>query len=113
MRKGQKAIVWFDEVGKDDIALVGGKGANLGEMTRSGIPVPPGFVVTADAYYDFVELTGLNDRIKQRLNGLDTNDSKALQAASFDIKQMVMDSPIPPRLPKPFGTRMKKWGRDW
>ena len=43
-------IVWFREVDKDDIGLVGGKGANLGELTRAGLPVPPGFIVTAEAY---------------------------------------------------------------
>jgi pyruvate,water dikinase len=45
----QKDIVWFDEVGKGDIASVGGKGANLGELTNARIPVPPGFIVTAQA----------------------------------------------------------------
>src|SRR4030067_1025337 len=49
-----KAIVWVQDVGKGDIALVGGKGANLGEMTQAQIPVPPGFIVTAQAYFDFV-----------------------------------------------------------
>ena len=55
MRTGLKAIVWFKEVTKNDIPLVGGKGANLGEMTNAGIPVPPGFIVTADAYFDFLD----------------------------------------------------------
>jgi len=50
----QKAIVWFNEVTKEDIPLAGGKGANLGEMTKAHIPVPPGFIVTANAYYDFL-----------------------------------------------------------
>ena len=43
-------IRWFSEVGLDDVMLVGGKGANLGELTRAGLPVPPGFVVTSEAY---------------------------------------------------------------
>lgn len=50
-----KFIKWFEELRKDDVPLVGGKGANLGEMTNAGIPVPPGFCVTAEAYKYFVE----------------------------------------------------------
>ena len=52
MPESYKTIVWFNEVNKDDVPLVGGKGANLGEMTRAQIPVPPGFIVTATAYFD-------------------------------------------------------------
>jgi len=48
-------IKWFEELGRNDVALVGGKGANLGELTNAGIPVPPGFCVTAEAYKYFVE----------------------------------------------------------
>ena len=55
MKEDQKSIVWFNEVTRKDIPLVGGKGANLGEMTNAGIPVPPGFIVTASAYFDFLE----------------------------------------------------------
>ena len=50
MEQTHKSVVWFNEVNKEDIPLVGGKGANLGEMTNAGIPVPPGFIVTASAY---------------------------------------------------------------
>ena len=50
-----KYVRWFTEVGREDVGTVGGKGANLGEMTSFGIPVPPGFIVTAEAYFDFLE----------------------------------------------------------
>ncbi len=52
-------VVAFEEVGRGDIPLVGGKGANLGEMLKEGIPVPSGFIVTADAYGRFIEESGL------------------------------------------------------
>ncbi|TAK70504.1 MAG: hypothetical protein EPO22_01695, partial [Dehalococcoidia bacterium] len=52
-------VRWFEELAKDDTPVAGGKGANLGEMTRAGLPVPPGFVVTADAYRAFIERAGL------------------------------------------------------
>ncbi len=48
------SILWFTEVGSQDVGLVGGKGANLGEMTRHGVPVPPGFVVTVTSYRRFL-----------------------------------------------------------
>jgi len=54
---------WFDEIRKDDIALAGGKGANLGELSRAGLPVPGGFVVTTRAYDTFVESNGIGDAI--------------------------------------------------
>ena len=49
-------IVWFKEVSKSDIGLVGGKGANLGEMQRAKAPVPNGYIVTAQAYFDFFRI---------------------------------------------------------
>ena len=95
MQNDLKAIVWFGDVGKDDIPLVGGKGANLGEMTRSGIPVPPGFIITADAYYYFIKNANLTDKIHARLSPVNSDDSKALQQASADIKQLILGSPMP------------------
>ncbi len=61
--KAKKLILWFEELTKDDIPLVGGKNANLGEMLKAGIPVPPGFAVTAYAYKRFIEETGIKDQI--------------------------------------------------
>ena len=58
-----RGIVDLSEVGLGDVALVGGKGANLGEMIAAGFPVPPGFVVTAEAYLDAMERAGLRDEL--------------------------------------------------
>ncbi|MFC1945393.1 phosphoenolpyruvate synthase, partial [Chloroflexota bacterium] len=98
MSKGHSGILWFDEVTKDDIALVGGKGANLGEMTNSGIPVPPGFIVTATAYFQYVEKTGIQSKIRGMLKGLDVQDSKRLQAVAGEVQQVVLDSEMPGEL---------------
>jgi pyruvate, water dikinase len=95
MHKSHKAIVWFEDVGKNDIALVGGKGANLGEMTRAHIPVPPGFIVTADAYYDFIEQAHLADKFRHILDNLDSNDSRRLQEAAGEVKKLILDAPMP------------------
>jgi len=51
----KKQVVWFEEIDKNDIPLVGGKGANLGEMTGADLPIPYGFIVTASAYFEFIK----------------------------------------------------------
>ena len=62
-----KAISWFNEITKSDIATVGGKGANLGEMTKARIPVPPGFVVTSDTYFEFLKESNITEKIPASL----------------------------------------------
>jgi len=90
-----KVISWFNEVTKNDIPLVGGKGANLGEMVHARIPVPQGFIVTANAYFKFLETTGLLDEIRQHLEALDIDDNKKLQEKSDLIKNRISSSPMP------------------
>ncbi|MCK4331100.1 MAG: phosphoenolpyruvate synthase, partial [Dehalococcoidia bacterium] len=95
MKQGIKVVAWFDEVTKADIPLVGGKGANLGEMFHAGIPVPGGFIVTADAYFKFLEVAKLVDKIPQYLENLDVNDSEELQEVSKLIKSKISNSSVP------------------
>ena len=97
-KQSYKDIVWFHEVGKWDIGAVGGKGANLGEMTNAGIPVPPGFIVTAGAYFQFLDDSGITGRIRELMKSLDTNDSKQLQGTASRVQQVILDSPMPPEL---------------
>ena len=85
----------FEDLNKSDIAIAGGKGANLGELTQAGIPVPPGFVVTAETYQKFMEDTGINDKVLDILDKIDINDTKALQAAAEEIKSIIIETPIP------------------
>lgn len=98
MNKKTAHILWFDQISKNDIPLVGGKGANLGEMYTADIPVPNGFVVTAKAYFDFVEKTSLKKKILQELSGLDVNRSKDLMAASEKIKTAILAAEMPSSL---------------
>ena len=98
MRSGQRDVVWFHEVSKGDIDTVGGKGANLGEMTRARIPVPPGFIVTANAYFDFLEKSKTMDKIRGLLKPLDANDSKQLQQIAAEVRQVILDAPMPSEL---------------
>ncbi len=93
-----KNIVWFDEVGKEDVSQVGGKGANLGEMLKAGIPVPYGFIVTADAYFDFVKSTGLEKKIKNYLLSLNHRDPKNLAEIASRIQKEIIKNQIPKKL---------------
>lgn len=90
-----RSVVWFSEVGREDIGLVGGKGANLGELIRAGIPVPPGFVVTADTYFRFIHQNGLEPVIKKELFGLDVHDTRQLNERAERIQQRIKEAPMP------------------
>jgi pyruvate,water dikinase len=98
MNKGQH-IVAFEDVGIKDVARVGGKNASLGEMIRTlkakGVPVPSGFIVTADAYFYFLRTTGLDKHIKATLTGLDTKNLKDLQRAGLAVRTAIMRTEFP------------------
>lgn len=98
MQKSREAIVWFEEVTKDNIPSVGGKGANLGEMTRANFPVPPGFIVTVKAYSDFLEKAKIVPLIRTLLKPLDPNNSKQLQMIAAEIKKVIIESSMSPEL---------------
>lgn len=90
-----RSVVWFSEVGREDLGLVGGKGANLGELTRASIPVPPGFVVTADTYFRFIQSNALEPLIKKDLFGLDVQDSRQLNERAARIRQRIVEAHMP------------------
>ena len=98
MRPGQKAIVWFQEVGKNDVGSVGGKGANLGEMTNARIPVPPGFIVTAKAYFDFLKEAKLDNGIRTLLGPIDVHDSRQLQSIATRVRELILHAAMPVEL---------------
>ena len=106
-----RTIVWFDEVGKDDVGFVGGKGANLGEMTRAGIPVPPGFIVTADAYFYFIEKSDLGKEIKKVLVNMDHHDADALQEASVKCKEIISNAKMLKDIDEEIRVAYRKMGR--
>lgn len=111
MENGHKVIVWFDEVGKGDLNLVGGKGANLGELTRSGIPVPPGFIVTSHAYFDFLTKSGRLDQLQGLLDSIDPNNNTQLQKTAEEIQQIIRKSPMPPEISEGIKQSYIKIGR--
>ena len=93
-------ILWFSELGLKDLDRVGGKNASLGEMvqnlTSAGVQVPDGFATTADAYRSFLADSGLDQKIADRLVGLDTDDVTALAAAGQEIRALMRETPFLP-----------------
>ncbi|KKQ92993.1 MAG: Phosphoenolpyruvate synthase [candidate division CPR2 bacterium GW2011_GWC2_39_10] len=95
MADGDKHILWFSEVGKGDGATVGGKGANLGELLKAGIPVPNGYNITAQAYFYFLEKAGLKEPITEILDGLDVENSKDLQERAERVQALIEKATMP------------------
>ncbi|MEM4195164.1 MAG: phosphoenolpyruvate synthase [Candidatus Anstonellales archaeon] len=93
-------VKWFEELRRTHIGIAGGKGANLGEMTSAGFPIPPGFVVTSNAYFKHLEHNELTNLIKDILVDLDVNDTKMLESASQRIKELIMSGEVPPDVRK-------------
>jgi pyruvate,water dikinase len=96
-RDGLATVAWFGDVSRDDVARVGGKGANLGELTRAGLPVPPGFVVTANSYLDALDRAGLREEVRRRTEGVDVDDPAALAQAAADCQEYVRHAGMPDR----------------
>lgn len=91
----QKYILWFHEIDKGDVAQVGGKGANLGEMTQAGFSVPNGFVVTSSGYKHMLAVNNLEVKIKAILKDLNAEDSDALNRASRQVQTLIEKAPFP------------------
>jgi pyruvate,water dikinase len=89
------AMRTFAHLGRDDVDYAGGKGANLGELTSAGLPVPDGFVVGAPAYAAFCAETGLRERLAELLDGVNVEDTAALQAASTAARELFDHTPMP------------------
>lgn len=90
----QKSVLWFNEIHYKDVALVGGKGANLGEMYNLGIPVPNGFVVTATAYFQFIEENKLKPKIQDILKITNVDNPEELLSASKKIRALINKTPV-------------------
>ena len=88
-------VRWFQDLSRHDVAAAGGKGANLGEMTRAGLPVPPGFVVTVDAYRRFAEANAIDAQVADRVAKLDVDDPHQLRATSEALQTLVRRAPMP------------------
>jgi len=88
-------IKWFSELNKDSGKVAGGKGANLSEIYNIKIPVPPGFVVTAQAYDYFIKKAGLKEKIKDLLEKINYQDTKQLEEVTKEIRELIVNSKFP------------------
>jgi len=90
-------VLWFNELHREDVSLVGGKSSSLGEMTSSmDLPVPYGFATTASAYRYFMQATGLNDKVSTLLNGIkDYENSDELHQACTQIRDLIVGAKMP------------------
>jgi len=90
-------VIWFENLRKTDIPSVGGKNANLGEMTNARISVPPGFAITAYSYKKFIEETGISSKIYEIINETVTNpnDPNQYEIASKKIRELIDATPMP------------------
>ncbi|MFT4326629.1 MAG: phosphoenolpyruvate synthase, partial [Candidatus Woesearchaeota archaeon] len=99
MNKEKEMILWFDQIGIEDVPLVGGKNASLGEMyqmlTPKGVRIPNGFAVTAYAYRYLLEVTGAKDKIKDILADLNTKDIQNLQDRGHKVRSLIRSLEFP------------------
>lgn len=103
-------ILWLAEITKEDISLVGGKGASLGEMASIGLPVPPAFVVTAQAFRRFLRQAKIEDELFSALEKVNVEDNRALEEVASRSKQLVMDAKMPGDLVKEIREAYRKLG---
>jgi len=95
----KELILWFDDIGIEDVALVGGKNASLGEMyqylTSRGVQVPHGFAITAFAYRHLIETSGVQNAVTEALAGLDTHNLRNLQERGKKVREIIRNAPFP------------------
>jgi len=111
--KKEALLLWFDELGKEDVPIVGGKSANLGEMTRelksAGVPVPPGFSTTSKAYRYFMDYNQLTAKVDEAMAQLkDPNDTETLQKVGKTVREMIVGATLPPDLAQQVTDAYKK-----
>jgi len=91
-------IAWFKDLNKDSIPVAGGKGSNLGEMFNIGLPVPPGFAVTANTYKELIEETGIKDKILEIIKTIDINNTEQLQEKANEIQKLIISTSVPEKI---------------
>ncbi|MEK6847773.1 MAG: phosphoenolpyruvate synthase [Nanoarchaeota archaeon] len=88
-------LKWFSELNRGSGKVAGGKGANLAEIYNLGVPVPPGFVITAQAYDYFIKKAGLNDKIKTLLEKINYEETAELDEITKKIRELIENSRLP------------------
>lgn len=93
-------VIWLEELDREDNDLVGKKCANLGEMTKMGLKVPPGFALSVDAYRDFMDMTGAIEEIRKYLARAKPENITQFKQSSADIRQILQSKAIPKEMEK-------------
>ncbi|MBU4308856.1 MAG: hypothetical protein KJ566_03630, partial [Nanoarchaeota archaeon] len=88
-------VKWFSELNKDSGSIAGGKGANLSEIYNLKVPVPAGFVITAQAYDYFIKENNLDKKIKKLLETISYEDTKQLDETTKKIRELILNAEIP------------------
>ena len=117
VEKGKNFILWFNEVGIEDVPMVGGKSASLGEMYRNlndrGIKIPNGFAITAYAYRYFLKYAGIEEEIKKVLKDLDTSDLNSLMRKGREARDIIRHAELPPDLTQAIYVTYDKLGEEF
>ncbi len=103
---------WFEELHKSDTAVAGGKGANLGELTQAGFPVPAGFVITADAYLAAMDAAGVRAELKDAVASADPDDAAAVAATCARLRALVGGVQVPPDVRAAILGSYRRIGKD-
>lgn len=108
----EEPILWFDALSKASTPVAGGKGANLGEMTKAGLPVPPGFVVTASAFLGSLDAAGIRRRLVELFGTANADDPAALAATSKEMRELVLQIDLPVELRAALAEAYGRLGKD-
>jgi pyruvate,water dikinase len=103
---------WFDEIRKDDIALAGGKGANLGELSHAGLPVPAGFVLTTKAYDAFLEANSIEEAILGRASVTRADDPAVFEEVAEGIRALFSGGKVPEEMAEEIRAAYQKLSED-
>ena len=103
----------FKQLGKNDAPIAGGKGASLGEMTKAGIPVPPGFVVLSATFDEFILDADLTQEIHAILDNVSHKDINSVEQASEKIQALIKDAEMPPRIAKEIKKQFKELNTEF
>ncbi len=111
--KEEKLVLWFEELTKDEIPLVGGKNANLGEMTQAKMPVPPGFAITAHAYKKFITEAEIAQKIYRIIEETvtETNNPKQYEEASEEARKIIEGTEMPKEIEEAIRHAYQKLGK--
>lgn len=117
MPENKKYVLWFDEIGIEDVPSVGGKNASLGEMYREltpkGVKIPNGFATSAEAYWHFLDSAGILDKLKETLEGLDKSNVKDLATRGKKARELILSAKLPDDLWDQIKAAYDKLGRQY